>query len=117
MTHDPMCPNIPERWDVEQSILWHAKCYCDVIARVREDERDKGDLGLIEWGAERGYDDGYAAALRDAIEAVKTHADETHNCVRGYGTGTCLPQHGDRCDITAALRVAAQKIEALGGKR
>lgn len=57
----------------------------------------------------------YKNALQDSVRIINTYADETHNCVREYGTGACLPQHGDRCDITAALRVAAQKIKGLGG--
>ena len=64
MSHDPMCPNIPEQWDAEQSILWHAKCECDLIASVRADER--------KYGMVPGFDLGYAAALRDAAGVVVT---------------------------------------------
>ena len=69
MSHDPMCPNIPEQWDAEQSILWHAKCECDLIARVREDER--------KYGMVPGFDLGYAAAVRDAVEAVSRTCGHT----------------------------------------
>lgn len=76
MTHDPLCPNIPERWDTEQSILWHAKCECDLISRVRKDERgnvlrDAPTSVFVKAfsdGRSSGYDTGYAAALRDAVD-------------------------------------------------
>lgn len=57
MNHDPLCP---EMW-----LRDGQPCkFCDVIARVREDERN-GPLNL------RSYDAGYAAALQDAVEAVR----------------------------------------------
>ena len=58
-------------------------------------------------------EDCYAAALRDAIEAITVYANETH---KHYGDlfGHCRQEYGDRCDITAALRVVAGRIEALG---
>lgn len=43
MTHDPLC-------EATDTSRWWESCYCDIIARVREDER--------------------AAALRDAKKAV-----------------------------------------------
>ena len=57
---------------------------------------------------------GYAAGVRDAVEAVKAYADDTHQHV---GIDKCWPESGDRCDITAALQVAAQQIQQLGGER
>lgn len=57
-----------------------------------------------------------AEAYAEAVEAVKTYAEETH---QHYGDlfGQCRQEYGDRCDITAALRSAVQRIEALGGER
>ena len=78
MTHDPLCPNIPEHWDTEQSILWHAKCECDLISLVREDERAKREAdgpwfrSVVHECCERVQTE-RAAALRDAVEAVKAH--------------------------------------------
>ena len=37
MTHDPLCPNIPEDWDGK--ILWPSRCDCVLIAKVRADEQ------------------------------------------------------------------------------
>jgi hypothetical protein len=71
MTHDPLC-------EFNFVLREVADCQrCTLIARVREDERGKGDLGLIEWGAERGYDDGYASALLDAVVAVYRTCGDT----------------------------------------
>lgn len=49
------------------------------------------------------WDDGVQAAR----EAVTAYARETH---RHVGIQKCWPENGDRCDITAALRVAAARI-------
>lgn len=85
MNHDPMCSfQVPTSYCKE----------CDLIARVREDER--------------------ATALRDAVKAVMAYADKTHKHV---GMFKCWPESGDRCDITAALRVAVVKIQELGGEQ
>jgi len=48
--------------------------------------------------------------LDAAREAVLAYADDTHQHV---GMLKCWPENGDRCDITAALRVAAQRIDDL----
>lgn len=53
---------------------------------------------------------GRAAGLDAARETVLAYADDTDKHVGTFG---CYPENGDRCDITAALRVAAQKIDAL----
>lgn len=111
MSHDPLCT-------IEYNPLLNECRTCELIDRVREDEHaialadaKARESNGITWAQSR------AAALRDAVEAVKAYVDETHNCVREYGTGACLTQNGDRCDITSALRVAVQKIEALGGEQ
>ena len=81
--HDPLCPrgHIEEAWN-------GADCVCALIARVREDER--------KYGMVPGFDLGYAAALRDAEEAVR-------------GAVNC---HADYC-----VEANAEAIEALGGER
>lgn len=78
MSHDPLCP-----WDAEGD---PDECYqieglerpmtiCQLIARVREDKQDKNigtvSLGELAKAQEHTYNAGYAAALRDAVEAVK----------------------------------------------
>lgn len=49
----------------------------------------------------------FIAGLRAARESVVSYADETHQHV---GINQCWPESVDRCDITAALRVAAARI-------
>ena len=39
MTHDPLCSNQSEYFD--GSILWPARCECELIAKIRADEREK----------------------------------------------------------------------------
>lgn len=56
MTHDPLCPSLlgkglPDKF----GMMERASCRCDLLARVRADER--------------------AAALRDAVEAIKGFVD------------------------------------------
>lgn len=53
---------------------------------------------------------GWGEALDAARETVLAYADNTHKHI---GMLKCWPENGDRCNITAALRVAAQKIDAL----
>jgi hypothetical protein len=42
------------------------------------------------------------------VKSLREYADETHRHIGGF---TCLPEHGDRCDITAALRALAVRVE------
>ena len=88
MTHDPLC-QMP------------ARCQCDLIARVREDERGKWSPMIRD-----SFIDGYAAALRDAVEAVKSLAHEVGPCFHNTSVG---------CTCVRGEAVAA--IEALGGER
>ena len=66
MTHDPLCPLRPPMNPCDT---------CALIARVREDEASKNigtvSLGELAKAQEHTYNAGYAAALRDAVEAVK----------------------------------------------
>lgn len=64
MTHDPMCPHDEGAYHE----LGENSCVCDLIARVRADERAGDFIGWITPAhhAERmreNYDLGYAAAL------------------------------------------------------
>ena len=75
--HDPLC--LAGEYD-------DCQCDCDLIARVREDERDCDAHGdTIRYRCthyQQGRKDGYAAALRDAAESVKAAAvrkDTSHD--------------------------------------
>lgn len=46
-------------------------------------------------------------ALREAAATVRDYATDTH---KHAGINECWPERGDRCDITAALKVAAARI-------
>ena len=51
--------------------ITYAVCICDRLRACEQRVRqDCDDLGLIGYGSERGYDDGYAAAL----DAAKSRA-------------------------------------------
>ena len=89
MSHDPLCPHAVHPDD---------GCYCRLIARVRADVLANEPSCVCKFGR------GYAAALRDAVEAVKA-----------------LPWHrpwGDD-DTWKYLRRddAVAAIEALDGER
>ena len=61
MTHDPMCPNR----NYEE---WQPCVPCEMISRVREDERKKYET--YSNARKVGYTQGYEAAQREAQEAV-----------------------------------------------
>ena len=78
--HDPLCPHVAPPWTAEQCEM------CNFAARVREDEetlvwqsaesmvREAQDAVVSIAAANQQF--GYAAALRDAVEAVKAlHVD------------------------------------------
>jgi len=54
----------------------------------------------------------YARGRKDAEDAVNNYANATHVHV---GVFQCWQESGDRCDITAALRVAARYAGGWGG--
>ena len=106
--HLPECihpqRDYPCKWC--QEIDCECPCVCD---RLRACEQRVEET----WSAIAGrdqYAEGYADALDAAREAVLAYADDTH---QHRGMLKCWPENGDRCDITAALRVAAQRIDAL----
>lgn len=72
MTHDPLCPYFPERQGFggidsgvpsTQPYIAGVPCQCDLIARVREDER--------------------AATFRDVIQAVHQTFDDVTKAIEG----------------------------------
>ena len=94
MTHDPMCPMI---WDPTPFDCG----LCDLIARVREDERGYAkQTSTAIMAYDEGRRDGYAAAMRDAVEAVKAALTDDDGYVR-----------------QSELDDAVAAIEALGGQR
>lgn len=102
MTHDLLCPNGEMTWLPDTAIC----LYCHVIARVREDERAVDRAGKYNSGYVDGSKDAYAAALRDAVEAV-VNCDDYHSAanmllVDAYREG---------------LQAAREAIEGLGGER
>ena len=78
MTHDPLClcdqcvAHDSLCTTVLNSEMSEAFCDCDVIRRVRADERTKRDVNGF-WPP--AFQDGYAAALRDAVAAVEALDD------------------------------------------
>ena len=93
MNHDPLCPYFPEQQGFggigsgvpsAQPYIAGVPCQCDLIARVREDER--------------------AAALRDAVEAIRKHVISGYFCSCGAEINSQTGHH-------------AGVIEALGGER
>ena len=88
--HDPLC--FVNNLCVE--------CHCDLIAKVREDERCKAELHdyhMPAWTA--GFAKGYAAALDAAEAAVETWISYTFPAHRPGWTG----------NITAAIRSLKEK--------
>ena len=53
MNHDPLCDYQPEYFD--GSILWPERCTCDLITKVRNDEREKAARQIA-----RSMDDDYS---------------------------------------------------------
>ena len=109
MTHDPLCP-APVCKDKCFACDWCLQgCKCAEYARVREDERAKA-----VWQRDRLWGDGYAAALRDAVEAVNglpfLQYDRPAGVVTDAGIASFTGQYVNRDDALAA-------IEALGGER
>ena len=92
MTHDPLCPYPDPEYLPDE---FH---HCRLIARVREDERAYAkQTSTAIMAYDEGRRDGYAAALRDAVEAVKLSCSADIELV-------------ERSEVIAA-------IEALGGER
>jgi len=120
MTHDPLC-GLAQPCDEEEPehgycsmqhglfcIHCHQWCICNVIAKVREDER--ASL-TAEWMSNHGEKWEFAAGQRDmlakCIAAVEAYAEERL-------TVTKKPNMSE--DITAALHVAVNRLRALQEK-
>lgn len=103
MTHDPLC-------FVEFNPLMRECSICGVIAKVREDEQER----QYEFQSEI-WEKGYFYAIAKCIAAVNSYSDETH---KHFGDlfGQCRYEYGDRCDITAALRVVVDHLRAIQEK-
>jgi hypothetical protein len=48
MTHDPLCPNKGYKHALPMTVsggkVWRRECCCDIIARVRADEREQAGM-------------------------------------------------------------------------
>jgi len=96
MTHDPLCPEL-WRWDDAGPCM-----FCALIARVREDELNKDyDYRYVTAYAEA---EGYYRGIKEAQQIVLDYSEE--RLVK-----TEYPNRSE--DITAALRVAAQRLGDL----
>ena len=69
-----------------------------------------GKPGLHLWSAEELEKSLALEARKVAAKALRDYAEETHRH-QANGVGLCSVIHGDRCDITAALRALAKRIE------
>ena len=97
VAHDALCPwsgSLSEPDDCRLPQGWRV---CDLIARVREDERGKV-YGWPEYQSQRDRDV-RAAAIRDAVAAVEA-----------LGDGKTVPPNDGYAEAVAA-------ITALGGER
>lgn len=77
MTHDPLCPNVPEHWDGQ--ILWPAKCQCDLISKVRAEERDaciEDVASFYASGDNTEYWRGFGKGLTKAISLLHMGRNE-----------------------------------------
>ena len=66
------------------------------------------------WSGDYDYralmDETRARAIKDCISNLTTYIDEFHKHV---GDLTCQPFQGDTCDMTAAVRVAVNRLKAM----
>lgn len=114
--HDPLCPFFYDHTGQELVRQTGNGCvYCQLIARVREDERDCDAHGdTIRYRCthyQQGRKDGYATALRDAVEAVKELAPML-NVAKWKGGYDCCG-----CSTLDQLHDdAGAAIESLGEK-
>lgn len=138
MTHDPLCPVVTISKVIDRVLVFpwtdlsttnlgktvtyeEGECVCDLIARVREDERSKSErAGALMFDAigiasmtnyDAGLRDGRAAALRDAVEAVNglpfLQYDQPAGVLTDSGVASFSGQYVNRGGAVAA-------IEALG---
>jgi len=66
------------------------------------------DVLTDEWDS--AYEEGKKAGINASINSLVQYIDEFHKHV---GDLTCQPLAGDTCDMTAAVRVAANRLKAM----
>lgn len=97
MTHDPLCPT----HNCMAGTSCDECCQCDLISKVRADERARWHTPYFSEDYHRGYQQGNADARKNIAERIYQYGEDTH------------PKHDarypcQRCDITAAYRYAAE---------
>lgn len=93
--------HLPECYAYQVEYLMGFACICEQLRAC--EKRVWGDADFV-------VSETYRNALQEAVKAINAYADETHQHV---GMDKCWPENGDRCDITAALRVAVNRVEIL----
>ena len=107
MTHDPMCPIVDRRY-------YSATCVCDLIARVRADEREKADCpdpsicDRHNCAAAAAYCDGVSdererAAERVAAALAGQHKAEQYDYPREGQTTLYCRSCADLCHSETGL--------------
>lgn len=101
LAHDPLCPTVNIK---NKTVTYEfGSCSCDLIARVREDELNKDyDYRYVTAYAEA---EGYYRGIKEAQQIVLNYSEERL-------VETEYPNRSE--DITAALRVAAERIYLKG---
>jgi len=88
----------------------------DVVTDEWDRAYEEGkEAGLSEaWSGEYTYrmlmDRVRSRAIHDCIDNLTTYIDQIHN---HEGDLTCLPGQGDTCDVSAAVRVAVNRLKAM----
>jgi hypothetical protein len=70
--HDPLCPNQPEYHD--GSVLWPARCDCDLIAKVRKDEANR--VMSLRYTEVTGWQD-----MKEALAWQQGQRDMLAHCI------------------------------------
>jgi len=67
-----------------------------------------GDVLYDEW--DRAYEEGKKAGIQVCINNLDAYVNSFQNHV---GDLTCLTGEGDTCDMSAAVRVAVNRLKAM----
>lgn len=121
VNHDSLCSNQSEYFD--GSILWPARCECELIARIRADEREKADSYML------GKKDGAVYLLLGKMiaqneqlryernewmrEVELARADERKKAAMRVAAVPCA-DHGIEDNITECLNIYAAIRAARG---
>jgi hypothetical protein len=103
MMHDPLCPNIAEWYDEETAILWGTICHCGLIAKVRQDERERAGIQQTVPSHE------YPFSTSVTVEAAMTEM----NRFKWTSFGPWLDEDGPfvlHADAEAAIAAAQAKM-------